>query len=63
MAQYKENVKTQVPHSIIFYQEKTSTKILEQLNNFKTEEVYLDNNEYHLNNPTPLFMRISEDEK
>ena len=40
----------------------TSTKILEQLNNFKEEEQYLDNNEYQLNTPTPLFMRI-ENEK
>ena len=41
----------------------TSTKILEQLNNHKEEEIYLDNNEYHLNTPTPLFMRIDKNEK
>ena len=41
----------------------TSTKIHEQLNNFKEEEIYLDDNEYSLNTPTPLFMRIDKDEK
>ena len=36
----------------------TSENILKQLNNFKNDEKYLVDNEYNLNSPIPLFMRI-----
>ena len=40
----------------------TSEKIFEQLNNNKQDEEYLDNNEYNLGTPSPLFMRIEKHE-
>ena len=36
----------------------TSEKIFNQLNNNKKDEKFLEDNEYHLGNPSPLFMRI-----
>ena len=41
----------------------TSEKIFNQLNNDKTDEEYLDNNEYNLGTPSPLFMRIEKHEE
>ncbi len=41
----------------------TSEKIFEQLNNDKKDEEYLENNEYNLGTPTPLFMRIEKHEE
>ena len=41
----------------------TSEKIFSQLNNNKKDEVYLENNEYNLGTPTPLFMRIEKHEE
>ena len=41
----------------------TSEKIFDQLNNKKKGEVYLDNNEYNLGSPSPLFMRIERNEE
>ena len=41
----------------------TSEKIFNQLNNNKKEEEYLENNEYNLGTPTPLFMRIEKHEE
>ena len=41
----------------------TSEKIFNQLNNNKKEEEYLENNEYNLGTPTPLFMRIEKNEE
>ena len=41
----------------------TSEKIFNQLNNDKIEEEYLENNEYNLGTPTPLFMRIEKHEE
>ena len=38
----------------------TSNKIAEQLNNYNKEEEFLNNNEYHLGTPSPLFMRIEK---
>ena len=38
----------------------TSEKIFQQLNNLHREDRYLDNNEYNLGIPTPLFMRIEK---
>ena len=38
----------------------TSDKIFNQLNNTRKEECYLENNEYHLGTPSPLFMRIEK---
>ena len=41
----------------------TSKKIYDQLNNDKKDEEYLENNEYNLGTPSPLFMRIEKNEK
>lgn len=41
----------------------TSEKIFNQLNNSRQEEEFLMDNEYHLNSPSPLFMRIDRDGK
>lgn len=41
----------------------TSEKIFSQLNNSKKDEEYLDNNEYNLGTPSPLFMRIENHEE
>ncbi len=38
----------------------TGKKILEQLNNYQEEEKYLEENEYQLGTPSPLFMRIDK---
>lgn len=38
----------------------TSEKIFVQLNNNKHDEEFLENNEYQLGTPTPLFMRIEK---
>ena len=40
----------------------TSDKIFKQLNNNNEDEQYLDNNEYNLGTPSPLFMRIERHE-
>ena len=40
----------------------TSEKIFSQLNNDKQNEEFLDNNEYNLGTPSPLFMRIERHE-
>ena len=41
----------------------TSEKIFNQLNNNKEDEEYLENNEYNLGTPIPLFMRIERNEE
>ena len=41
----------------------TSEKIFNQLNNFKKDEEYLEDNEYTLGTPSPLFMRIEKHEE
>ena len=38
----------------------TSEKIFTQLNNNKKDEEYIENNEYNLGTPSPLFMRIEK---
>ena len=38
----------------------TSEKIFNQLNNDEKKEEYIVDNEYHLGNPSPLFMRIEK---
>ena len=44
------------------YLPETSTKILEQINNYQKERAYLDNNKYELKEPTPLFKRIDKEQ-
>jgi methionyl-tRNA synthetase len=41
----------------------TSEKIFTQLNNDKKDEEYIENNEYNLGTPSPLFMRIEKHEE
>ena len=42
----------------------TSEKIFSQLNNNKKDEIFLEDNEYNLGSPSPIFMRIEKhDEK
>ena len=41
----------------------TSEKIFNQLNNNKKDEEYLEENEYNLGIPSPLFMRIEKHEE
>ena len=41
----------------------TSEKIFNQLNNSKKDEEYLEDNEYTLGTPSPLFMRIEKHEE